>query len=34
MGFERYNDIKQGDEIELFNKFEVEQDIDEIIPVR
>ena len=34
MGFERYNDIKQGDEIELFNKFEVEQDINEIIPVR
>ncbi len=34
MGFERYNDIKQGDEIELFNKVEVAQDIDEIIPVR
>ena len=34
MGFERYNDIKQGDEIELFEKIEVKQNIDDLIAVR
>ena len=33
VGFERYNDLKQGDEIELFKKVEVQQDINELIPV-
>ena len=33
MHFERYNDIKRGDEIEVFRTIEIAQDIDEIIPV-
>jgi len=33
VGFERYNDLKQSDEIELFKKVEVQQDINELIPV-
>ncbi len=34
MGFERYNDLKQGDEIELFDKVEIKQNIDDLIPAR
>ena len=33
MHFERYNDVKKGDEIELFNTIELKQDINELIPV-
>lgn len=33
MHFERYNDVKRGDEIELFTVIEVAQDINELIPV-
>ena len=33
MHFERYNDIKNGDEIELFKTVEIAQDINELIPV-
>ena len=31
--FERYNDVKKGDEIELFRVIELKQDINELIPV-
>lgn len=33
MHFERYNDVKKGDEIELFKTIELKQDINELIPV-
>ena len=33
MHFERYNDIKKSDEIELFKTIEIKQDINELIPV-
>ena len=33
MHFERYNDVKRGDEIELFRTIELKQDINELIPV-
>ena len=33
MHFERYNDVKKGDEIEIFKIVEVAQDINELIPV-
>ena len=33
MHFERYNDVKRGDEIELFKTIELKQDINELIPV-
>ena len=33
MHFERYNDVKKGDEIELFKMIEVAQDINELIPI-
>ncbi len=33
MHFERYNDIKKNDEIELFKTIEIAQDINELIPV-
>ncbi len=33
MHFERYNDVKKGDDIEVFKTVEVAQDINELIPV-
>ena len=33
MHFERYNDVKKSDEIELFKTVEIAQDINELIPV-
>ena len=33
MHLERYNDVKKGDEIELFTTIELKQDINELIPV-
>ena len=33
MHFERYNDVKKSDEIEIFKTVEVAQDINELIPV-
>lgn len=33
MHFERYNDVKKGDEIEVFKIVEIAQDINELIPV-
>ena len=33
MHFERFNDIKKSDEIEVFKTVEVAQDINELIPV-